>query len=697
MSQRPLLKTTALLAAMLAAGPALAQSDESPAAKAPGSDAGGEPIIVTGRLFSRDSDPISAPVVLSGDTLTRQTRPQLGEMLAKLPGVSATSFAPGTSRPVLRGFDAARVRVLVDGIGSLDAATVSADHAVAVDTLTVERVEVLHGPEVLLYAGDPAGGAVNALDKRIPRRIPDNGYSIDALASYGSAADSVAGGTAIDVALAPRLVGHIDASWSRSSDLRIGGNVLSPQLRAETLAASDALRDDGDITGANELTAAANRRGRLANSATRSRNLGAGLAFIDEGGDLGVSVSRFTTTYGIPPRPEVGNPDPVSIALRQTRFDVRGGVNFGGGFLKRLEFRGAYGDYGHDERDAGIPEATFLSKGLEARLEAVQADQGGWRGRSGVQFGDRSLDVIGDERLIPNNHTSNLALFTLQQFRLGSIDLEAGGRYEKVDVRAKPAGPERNYNLWSGVVGAAWHPSDTLTFHVDFQHGERAPSAEELFIDGIHDATQSYERGNPGFLVERSNGIEGGVRFQSDGFLLSAIGFATDFENFITPIPTGEEIEGYPVFQFTQAKAKFRGAEVEASARLASWGDSKLSVDGGLDYTHAELTGIGPVPRIPPLRLRGGLEFGSPALTLRGEVEWNARQSRVTTFENETAPFTLIGASATWKPMGEEGPLTLILSGENLLDVDGRRAASQTRDFVPIAGRDIRVTAAISF
>lgn len=679
-----------------AALPAMAQ--EAPAAPdAPQDSDHSQPIIVTGRLFSAEADPISAPVVLTGDSLTREARPQLGEMLAKLPGVSATSFAPGASRPVLRGFDAARVRILTDGISSLDASTVSADHAVALDTLTVERVDVLHGPEVLLYAGDPAGGAVNTIDKRIPRHVPDQPVTFEALAGYGTAADSVTLGGAADVRLAPRFVAHFDASYAHSSDLRVGGYVLSPALRSEILADAAALAGDGDTAGAADLTSQANRRGRLPNSAARSDTLGAGLAFIDDGGDLGVSIQRFNTTYGIPPRPEVGNPDPVSIALRQTRYDIRGGVNFGGGFLDRLQFRAAYGDYSHEEREDGIAGTRFASQGLEGRIEAVQANRGGWRGKSGIQFGDRTLNVVGDERLIPDNHTTNLAVFTLQQVRFGPVDLEAAGRYERVDVRAKPAGPERNFKLWSAVAGAAWRITDKLSLHADFQHGERAPSAEELFIDGVHDATQSYERGNPGFVIERSNGVEGGLRWQSPGVLVSVIGFLTDFDNFITPIPNGEEIEGYPVFQYTQAKARFRGVEAEASVKLADWGERSLTVDGGLDYTHAELVGIGPVPRIPPLRLRGGVEFGMPGLTLRGDVEWNARQSRVSTFENETAPFTLLGASATWKPMGEDGPLTLILAADNLLNVDGRRAASETRDFVPIAGRDVRLTAAIHF
>lgn len=691
--KRSSLVFAALASATLFSVPAMAaESDATSEA-----DAGEGGIIVTGRLFASEPATINAPVVLSGETLIRKTRGQLGDTLATMPGVSASSFAPGASRPVLRGFDAARVRLLSEGVGSLDASTVSADHAVAIDTLTVERIDVLHGAEVLLYATDPAGGAVNVLDRRIPRAVPEHGYSAQATATYGSAADGTSLGASVDVALAPRLVAHLDASRARAGGLRTGGNVLSDQLREEVLASAEALRIGGDAAGADSLAAMANARGTIPNSAARSETVAGGLAFIDAGGDMGVSVQRFTTRYGVPPRPEAGGPAAVSIDMRQTRVDTRGGINFTNGFFKRVEFRGSYGDYEHQEQHNGTAEATFRSRGVETRLEAIQAEQGGWRGRSGIQFGDRTLNVIGDEVLIPDNNTQNLALFTLQQLRAGAFDFEVAGRFENVKVRAKPNGLHRGYDLWSGVAGIAWHPADSVTLHVNIQRGERAPSAEELFVDGIHEASQTYEIGNPSFRTERSLGVEGGLRLQTPRVLLSVIGFATDFEDFITPLPTGDEVEGFPVYLFVQEKARFYGVEAEGSVRLASWGERTLTLDGGVDYTHASLVGIGPVSRIPPLRLRGGLEYGSPVVTLRGEVEWNAKQSRVAEFENRTSAFTLLGISASWKPMGPDGALTLIASADNLLNVTGRRAASETRDFVPIAGRDFRITASIQF
>jgi len=691
-----LLHASAAAVATLYAAPALAQAAPPVPADSTHSQEVGPEIIVTGRVVSGNADPIAAPVVLSGDSLAREIKPQLGEMLASLPGVSSTGFAPGVSRPVLRGFDGPRVQVLLDGIGSLDASSVSADHAVSLDTLNVERIEVLHGPRVLLYASDPAGGAVNALDKRIPRRVPDKAVSVDALGSFGTAANQFNGGIATDVRLTDRLVAHFDASGYDSDNLHVGGYVLSPQLRAETLDRANALVAAADPQGAAVLTEAADRRGSIANSWTKGWTLGSGLAFIDEGGDIGVSVQRIASDYGIPPRPSA-NPQDTSISLRQTRVDLRAGLNLDG-FLKRLELRGAYGDYQHSEIEDGTAGTTFHNKAVEVRLQADQARRGIWSGSSGVSYASSRLDISGSESLLPDNETQRLAAFTLQQIEVGAFDLEGALRYENTRINTIPAAEKRSFDQLAAVAGLAWHPAERVTISVSYMHGERAPSAEELFIDGAHDATQSYERGNPNFTVERSNGIEAGVRYNGGAFVGSVTAYGTDFANFITAVPTGELIEELPVYQFLQAPARFRGVEAEGALTFARLGNGgSVKADAGVDYTHARLVDRGPVPRIPPLRVRGGLEYDSPVFDLRGEVEWNARQDRGSANENPTSAFTLVNLSATWRPLGADGPVSLILAADNLLDASGRLAASETRDFVPIAGRDVRLTAKFTY
>lgn len=637
-------------------------------------------IVVTGHP-PVDFAILSATSSLAGDALLAETRGQIGETLAKLPGVSATSFAPGASRPVLRGFSGDRVAVLIDGIGSIDASTVSVDHAVVLDPLSVDHIDVFHGPAVLLFGGKAIGGAVNALDKRIPRRVPDS-LAATVIAGYGTAADERSLGGAVDVPLAPRLAAHIDASWRKSDDVRTGGHLFSPALRAELIAEG------------NEQLADAS--GQIPNSAARTLTLGAGLAFIDSGGDIGVSVQRFDTLYGIPARPG-GDEEPVSIDLVQTRVDMRGSVKLGG-LLDSLQFRGVYGDYAHVELEGDEVGTRFTGEGIEFRADLVQANKNGWRGRSGVHLVDRSLAIEGEEAFTPDYATRQLGLFTLQSFELGKgWTLEGAGRFDRTRVAANEAGFARNFALWSAAAGVSWESAGGLTLGLTYVRGARSPSPEELLSDGVHIATQSYELGNPSFGKETSDGFEAYARLKAERTNVSLTLFRTQFDGFIAPIPTGEEREGFPLQRYVQVPAKFTGFEASGDWQALRWDQGALTVSAAGDYTRARLKEIGPAPLIPPLRLRGGLEVRQSDLRVKAEVEWNERQSRVGPAAAPVPGFTLVNLGADWHPMGEQGPLTLTLSADNLFGMVGRRAASITRDFVPIAGRDIRLMARLSF
>ena len=321
---------------------------------------GGEEIVVTGHLV-RELDLLAGKSVMSGAELQRELRPQLGDTLVRLPGVSATSFSPGASRPVLRGFQGERVRVLTDGIGSIDVSNTSADHAVTIDPLTAERIEVLRGPAVLLFGGQAIGGAVNVVDRRIPRIVPENGYHVDVVGLLGSAADERSLGGSVDFALGGGLVAHLDGSARKTDDLRVGGYVLSPELRAEQFEIAEEEFEEGHVEEAKEALELANLRGKIPNSATEQKTAGAGLALIRDRFNIGASVSVFDTKYGVPMRPGAAHGDeeeegeeghgeaPVSIDLRQVRGDFRGQYEFGGGFFDNVQLRIGAADYEHTE------------------------------------------------------------------------------------------------------------------------------------------------------------------------------------------------------------------------------------------------------------------------------------------------------------------------------------------------------------
>jgi iron complex outermembrane receptor protein len=668
-------------------------------------------IIVTAPYFER-LDLLAGTSALSGEDLAAQSRGQLGETLASLPGVSATSFAPGSSRPVLRGFQGNRVFVLTDGIGNIDVSNTSADHAVTVESLTIERIEVLRGPAILLFGGQAVGGAVNAIDKRIPRNVPDESVHIDALAGYSSAADEWSGGLSVDVPVGDRVVVHVDGSYRKSDDLRISGFQLAPALRDAVFDLADEEEAEGELEEAEELREAAVNRGRVPNSAVENWTLGAGAAFIDEvGGNLGVSFSVYDSRYGVPGRPGAGHHEEapprqgapvaeeenVSIDLRQYRADLRGEVMMGNGFLENLSFRVGFADYEHSEFEGDEVGTVFKSKGIEGRLEAIQNTKNGWRGASGIQYIARDFEAIGAEAFVPPNRTNQLGLFSLQEFEFGPVQLEAALRYDRVSLEAQTLGLKRRFNNISAALGAGITSGD-VKLGINGSRTGRAPAPEELFSDGPHIATQAFEIGDPTLNSEKSWNVELYARLDTTAVEASATVYANWFDRFIYEDATSAEEDDLPVFQYFQRDARFYGAEANITARVGSIGGFDVVVDGVADIVRASISNGGePVPRIPPLRLLGGFGVESDTLDLRGEIEWADSQKRNAAFETETDGFTLANAELVWRPWGRDRNIAFIATAKNVFDQNARRAASFTKDFVPLTGRDFRITARFSF
>lgn len=720
-----LLVSTAIPLAMITAAPAAGQTGDAvvsdttaPAedmAVADGDDFHGpsDDLVVTAP-FVRSLDLFGNVGVVQGDDLARDMRGQVGDLLARQPGVSATSFSPGASRPVLRGFQGERVRVLTDGLGSLDASNTSADHAVAIDPLTAERIEIVRGPASLLFGSSASGGAVNIFDRRIPRAVPEAPLHLDAIGGYGSAADQWTGGASVDVALTNDIVWHVDGNYSRSDDLRIGGYQLAPALRSEVLALSAEELGEGHADEAAELAAAANERSRLPNSATETWSAGTGLALITDGGSLGVSIGYLDSRYGVPGRPGAGHHHEemteggpaavaeedadVTIGLTQWRADLRGEVALGSGLFETLRVRAGFADYQHTEFEGSETGTIFLNQGLEGRMELVQADRNGWRGASGIQYYYRDFNAIGAEAFVPQNDTEQFALFSLQELAFGPVSVEVAGRYEQTSVTANALTVAREFDAWSGALGLAYSFGNNSKVGVNFARTARAPSAEELFSNGPHIATQSYEIGDPNFAVERSWSAEAFLKLRTDAINISVTGFANWFDNFIYATNTGAELDDLPVFQYRQGDARYFGAELEADVPIAQFGGYALNANLVGDLVRAKLgNGGGDVPRIPPMRVRGGLELRSETLAFAGEIEWSDAQTRVAAFETPTDGFTMVNASVDWKPLGRNGGMTMILAANNIFDVVGRRHASFTKDFVPLSGRDIRLTLRLSF
>jgi iron complex outermembrane receptor protein len=710
------------LAAVLALGgfaaPAMAQDEASDAAAPQVDDdlhnrqADGEGNIIVSASGLKELDVLAGTSVLEVRDIQRDmVSGQIGELLTKIPGVSATSFAPGSSRPVLRGQQGERVRVLIDGVGTADVSNTSVDHATTIDPITVERVEVLRGPAVLLYGSQAIGGAVNVIDKRIPTRMPDEAFHFDAFAGIDSASNLRTGAASVDVGIGSNLVFHIDGSWRDTGNMDIGGFQLSPELRAELLEEAAEKEADGEPDEAAEFREAAGQRGFVPNSDMQSWTINAGLGLILGESTFGVAIGYYDTDYGVIKRPGLkhehggdGAAEPeeeeeeiVRIGLEQFRADFKGDIYLGEGAFERLKLRVGYSDYTHTEFEGAEVGTTFDSTSVEARAELVQDTGGMLRGSTGLQYNHRDFFAVGAEAYVPPNLTDQVAIFTLQELGTGPFQLEAAARAEFTKVKAQTLGIENDYDTFSGALGVVYEGIEGVRLGLNGSRAERAPSAEELFSNGPHIATQAFEIGNPNLDTESAWGIEAYARGSIGAGTFNFTVFRQWFNNYIFLEETGAEEDDLPVFQYLQQDADFFGIEADFSYPVIDTGSFRLLTDLRASYIEAELGDGTAVPRIPPLSLLGALEAQTQAFDVRGEVQWFDDQTDVTTFETPTEGFTLVNALVAWRPLADNQNVTVQLAADNIFDVNGRRHASFTKDFVPLMGRNFRASVRLSF
>ena len=712
----------AALAAALPLSPAMAQADPATAgataagggaaAPTPGDAAKAHPdedqsIVITG-VRRPAGDVLGGVSVLDKEELTHDMKPSIGDTLADLPGVSASSFGPTASRPILRGESGERVRVLVDGIGSLDLSSSDPDHAVAINPLTAERIEVLRGPGALLFGSSAIGGVVNVIDTRIPRTVPTGPVRMDALLNYGSAAKERSASASADVPLGGHFVAHADGSYSKYDDLHVGGFLLSKPLREQAQASLDP-----------EIRELADLKDKLPNTAGRMDDVGAGLAYVDGDLNIGVSVSHHDARYGVPIRfsldPAI-EPEAPTIDAHQDRADARVNVPIGG-FFKAFEFRGGIAKYRHAEIEAdGVVGSRFYSNGGELRADLVQTDRHGWGGTSGVQYLNQDARIRGEEKYLPDSRKQNLGFFTLQTLTAGKVRFEAGARVEFARLNASPderiaelveevgadsllgtTAIRSNYTVWSGSVGANYEFLPGWRAGLSLSHSERALAIDELFSFGPHGGSQQFLIGDPSLGAEKSNGVELSLHRTTGPVHVQGSIYYSRFSNFIFQAPTGAIQDNLPVYEYREGKANYYGFEVEADTKFGrafgiDWGGELVA-----DAVRAKIRNFGNAPEIPPLRVLAGLTGTRGQVDGRIEVERVTAQHKTAPNETPTPGYTMVNASLDWHPFAANPELTLSLQGNNLFDVNARRHASDLKDYAPLAGRDIRLSARMSF
>lgn len=679
MSVRTLALTAVSWTALVAAAQAQSQPSAQPADQ---TETRVEDVVVTGVPYgiSQRATTIATTVVTEEQLATAPAQ-SLGDLVNGLPGVRSTDFAPGASRPVIRGLSGPRVQVLTNGIGLIDASSVSPDHQVATDPAESNRIEIVRGPATLAYGGTAIGGVVNVLDDRIPEEQPDNGLSGQATAQASSVDDGWSTAGRVTFGVGPFAI-NLDGVKKESDDYRIPSSPISRRLA------------DRDGLARPNLD-------RQPNSYAELDSWGVGASYIGDKGFIGASYKDLSSSYGT-----VAEPD-VFIQLDQTREDVRGEYRFDGGPFRSV--RGAFGhaEYTHTEFEGpGQPGTIFRSDGWEARIDLVQREWNGWNGAIGFQALRRDFAAIGDEAFVPTSRVEEQGLYTLQRLDRAGWGLEGGLRYDRRDISAKPLSGgrevDRGFDNWSASVAGFLKPMDGLFLGLSFAHNERAPSEVELFADGVHVATGAYERGDLTLRNEKVNTIEATAHYASGRFDGDIHVYASRYDGFIDERPTGVDYidadsgEAFPVFQFTQTDADLVGFEAEGSYDLWRRGNGGvLSLEGAADHVRAE-TDLGPAARIPPYSVTGRLAYHSTPWDAHLEIRHVSEQDRLADFELATDSYTLVNLSGAWRPFTNRG-LILFAEGRNLTDDEAREHVSFLKDVAPLPGRNLRVGLAWRF
>ncbi len=679
-------------------------------------------VVVTASPLRGTAEDLARPVeVLAGEKLDEAKANSLGETVGKLPGVQSSYFGPGVGRPIIRGLDGARVQVLSGGLSSGDVSTVSVDHAVTIEPFLAEQIEVLKGPATLLYGSGAIGGAVNVVDGRIPETMTEQPLQGRAEVRGGSVNDERTGMLRVDGSTGTGLVFHFDGLLRETGDYEIPGFSESAELLAEEGETPDPAT-----------------RGVLPNSALRTNSAAIGASWVGERGFIGAGYSLFNTRYGIPghaheeeheeDHEEAETEDGVRIVMDQRRTELRGGLDDLGPF-ESLRVKFANTDYTHTEFEGREIGTVFDNTSDEARLELVHAPWGGWRGAIGLQWGQRDFDAVGAEAFVPPTQGDDLGVFYLGERDFGPVKVEVGARHDRNRVQSEPhplaplrrTTREFDTNSVSGAL--RWEIDDAFHVSLGLDRAQRSPTAEELYSNGLHVATDRIEIGEDNLRPETANRVELGAHWHSDRVKLGMSLYTIRYDDFI--YLTGLESVSTPGTQLTadgtvvnlwaQNDARFHGAEAEADFRLfkGAYGDWDLRIFG--DYVRGKLNGNGTrdvtlqvfhedhtdqldarlqlggnLPRIAAPRVGAELRWKRGGLRLSlGGVHY-FEQDDVAALEAKSADYTLVDAHAAWHvdtPAGNGWEL--FLDGNNLLDEEARPHTSFLRNIAPLPGRGV--------
>ena len=613
--------------------------------------------------------------VLHGEKLKKKQANTIGETVNNELGVSSTYFAPATSRPIIRGLGSNRVRVLQNGLGSLDASSLSEDHAVSIEPYFADQVEILRGPATLRYGPGAIGGVVNVINNRIPTSLDNGAFEFNG------------------------LVEHATVSDGNTAALELNGVMNSFAWHVDGLSRDT---NDYDIDGFANEDEPENKH-RLSNSDLETDSYSLGGSFIRDNGMVGVAFNRLDSNYGIPGAEE----GDIRIDLKQYRYEGQAEIYNPMNGIESISLRSTFNNYRHFEiEESGEIATAFDNEELETRLEIVNDINDQWHNAFGFQYNDREFSAIGEEAFIQPVDEQRYGLFAISHFHNDTWDIEAGLRFDR-DEFEPDSGEDEEFSVFSLSLGAQRKFFNNTQLNVYAARSERAPQEVALYADGPHLATLTFESGSTDIDKETSYNIELGLEQANERYSWKINTYYNYIDDFIYLAsidnnsdgiadrvdeegmfdPMGELLSG----AYANEDAIFYGIEVEFQTSLIE--TETYHFDGRVfgDYVRAEFDDddLGNVPRITPARLGVGIEGTSGTWLGNIDLIFVTDQNNEADLETHTDGYTMLNAGISKTVYAGDTDVNLFFKAENLLDEDARQHTSFQKDRVVLPGRNL--------
>ena len=657
-------------------------------------------VFITSMGLKQYTSESARPVtVLSGKELQTKMGTTIGDTLKNELGVTSQSFGAGVGTPVIRGQSGPRVRVMQNSLGNNDVSNLSPDHANGVNPIIAERIEVLRGPSTLLYGNGAIGGVVNVIDNRIPEQVPDKVLGGAGAQRYDSATNLTS--SALKLEGGKELFAyHVDGFYNDQGNTHIGGQPIDEAAARAT---------DPTLQGTDVLD---NPKGVINNSNARSRGGSAGASIIGDVGLVGAAINSLENNYGIPPNGTGGAP--IRVQMNQTKYDFKGQLNKPFALAEALRMKFGYTDYKHVELDNGVPATTFTNQSYESRLELEHQPLGIVKGVLGFQSVNSQFAALGAEALVPKSAIDSYGLFAVESFAIKDVTYELGVRGEWQGIAPETTYSSVSYVPLSGSVSALWDITKQHQLSLAVTQSQRAPQIQELFSNGVHEATMSYEKGDVNLRKEISYNLDLGYKFNTDWMTSefnlfhnwvndyiyqqqASYVFNEDLEDF-EDVCSGPPGACLPVLQSAQANAIFKGFEAKTIFPLMQnrYGAVDLTLFG--DYTRGSFDQGGNVPRMPPLRYGLQLSYekndwSTDVRLTRGEAQTYAGDN-----QSNTPGYLLLNLGAQYQVASfRESQVMLFAAGKNMLNENIRNSTSYLRNFSPDPGRSAEIGIRVSY